>query len=445
MKVCSVSSYQYLCELEPTYVGNGVTELIAACAFNNTANGVGPFSFTHALVAQLRKLVHMPSFNVGYLYNLLFTEIQSLRIEDAQRKKAPVHLVLTQDHRLPRSITISANMSRILSSLGPLGGSGSLGMSPTPQPGSSSESPNLSEGSISLSSGSGASPATSMSELPEYPRLLFSIRLSEDIKPTQLSTELFADWLGTIPIDTKSVRIEAGFASDSTLLMVSLPIAMLGYLPDDPAITMLGVIRSANLLTWKEEDSSTFKASVASAKDEKGEVPDIHARNDGLTKHSHTWELQRVEKNCQDLFEKTQAEFTKLDDVVKDQGNLLIELQKRNKNLEERHLELEKVNEELYELGRTETKTIREQLDKEIQPQVKHIEEFLQRVANLIHDMRALPQINDTLEKLARTVQKLEQDMSDRPEIKDTLTLARAVQKLEQDMSELKGRSSSGG
>jgi hypothetical protein len=250
---------------------------------------VGPFSFTHALVAQLRKLVHIPSFTVGYLYNLLFTEIQSLRIEDAQRKKAPVHLVLTQDHRLPRSLTISAKKPRVPSSLGPAGCSAGPGMSPTPQPGSSSESPDPSGGNISPLSSSEASSATSTSELPEYPRLLFSIRISEDIKPSQLSTELFADWLAILPIDAKSVRIEAGFASDSTLLMVSLPIAMLGYLPDDPAITMLGVIRSTNLLTLKGGDPSTFKSSVASARDKKGEASDNSVDNDGLTEQFHTW------------------------------------------------------------------------------------------------------------------------------------------------------------
>ena len=89
--------------------GNGVTELLTACAFNSIANGVGPFSFTHVLISQLQKLVHMPAFSDGY--NLLFAEIQNWRLENSQHKKAPIHLVLTQDHRLPRSITLSAKRS----------------------------------------------------------------------------------------------------------------------------------------------------------------------------------------------------------------------------------------------------------------------------------------------------------------------------------------------
>ena len=239
-----------------------MTELLAACAFNSSANGVGPYSFTHALISQLRKLVLMPSFTVGYLYNLLFTEIQSLRIDDAQRKKAPIHLVLTQDHRLPRSIRISAKLpnSKInRPSVHPISGHIPLAdncwnLEPTsvPQDSSSSQSSERSSGVFSPDINDRVSSSSSISQLTEYPRLLFSIRISENIKPNELSPELFADWLGTLPLSTKSVRVEAGFASDSTILMVSMPIALLGYLPDHPAITMLGLTRSTNLLSAVE-------------------------------------------------------------------------------------------------------------------------------------------------------------------------------------------------
>jgi hypothetical protein len=205
----------------------------------------------------------MPSFTVGYLYNLLFTEIQSLRIDDAQRKKAPIHLVLTQDHRLPRSIRISAkprcpslNRPSVPSISGrvPLGdNSWNFQSTSAPQGSSSSQSSERSSGVFSPDSNDGGSSSSSISQLSEYPRLLFSIRISEDIKPNELSPELFADWIGTLPLSTKSVRVEAGFASDSTLLMVSMPIALLGYLPDDPAITMLGLTRSTNLLSTIED------------------------------------------------------------------------------------------------------------------------------------------------------------------------------------------------
>lgn len=235
-----------------------MTELLAACAFNSIANGVGPYSFTHALSSQLRKLARMPSFAVGHLYNLIFTEIQNLRIEDAQRKKAPIHLVLTQDRRLPRSIRISAkppsphlNSSSVPSISGRtpmVRNAWNNEVYPAPPDAGSSQSSERSNSIFSPDMNDDGSSSSSISELPEYPRLLFSIRISENIKPNELSPELFADWLGTLPLAAKSVRVEAGFASDSTLLMVSMPIALLGYLPDDPAVTMLGTTRSANLI-----------------------------------------------------------------------------------------------------------------------------------------------------------------------------------------------------
>jgi len=36
--------------------GNGVTELICACPFDGQANGVGHYSFTRALITELRFL-----------------------------------------------------------------------------------------------------------------------------------------------------------------------------------------------------------------------------------------------------------------------------------------------------------------------------------------------------------------------------------------------------
>lgn len=237
--------------------GNGVTELIAACAFNNTANGVGPFSFTHALISQLRKLVQMPSFTVGYLYNLLFADIQTLRVDGEHRKKVPIHLVLTQDHRLPRSITLSAKRRIFSNPFQPsISSDQNHGSATAQEPQADSSGHSVASVNSSLSGDASVpSSTTSISQLPEYPRLLFSIHISEDIKPKNLSTQLFADWLTALPIETKSVRIEAGFASDSTLLLVSMPVAMLGYLSINPAITILGTARSGNLVSSATQNS----------------------------------------------------------------------------------------------------------------------------------------------------------------------------------------------
>jgi hypothetical protein len=77
---------------------------------------------------------------------------------------------------------------------------------------------------------------------------LFSIRISEDVKANELSSEIFLDWLKRLPIKANLVRVEAGFASDSTLVMFSILPAILGYLPDNPAMTLLGTIKSKNIM-----------------------------------------------------------------------------------------------------------------------------------------------------------------------------------------------------
>jgi hypothetical protein len=255
--------------------GNGVTELIAACAYNAIANGVGPFSFTHALISRLRILASLPYFTIGFLYNALFTEIQSWRIEDSRYKKAPIHLVLSQNNERPRSIRLSSRLRLLKRSFGgtssdaqgylegPLSSlsfnaisSSSSAVPPHYQISSSdnTSAPSQTTTSSKRESGLWLSPSpTSSMELPEYPRLLFSIRIQEDVRSTDLSIEMFTDWLRDVPVSSCLVRVEAGFASDSTILMVSMPAAMVAYLPSDPAIIMLGVVRSKNLLTQPEQ------------------------------------------------------------------------------------------------------------------------------------------------------------------------------------------------
>jgi hypothetical protein len=90
--------------------GDGVTELISACAYNSQANGVGSYSFTKELIIELQQLSQQPSFTVAELYRNIFCRIQSRRPEDEGRRErhpAPIHLSLTQDHPIfPRTIQI---------------------------------------------------------------------------------------------------------------------------------------------------------------------------------------------------------------------------------------------------------------------------------------------------------------------------------------------------
>jgi hypothetical protein len=92
--------------------GCGVIEMISACAYNATANGVGYYSFTRELTIGLSK---RPSFPVADLFRNMFSRIQARRLEDGrERHPAPVHFSLTQDNPdFPRSIQLSVRPGHI--------------------------------------------------------------------------------------------------------------------------------------------------------------------------------------------------------------------------------------------------------------------------------------------------------------------------------------------
>jgi len=60
-----------------------------------------------------------------------------------------------------------------------------------------------------------------------------------------------------MPALADEVKVEVGFASFSTLLVVSILIALWCYLPDDLAIAVVGLIKSSNLSTGEYAVSKT--------------------------------------------------------------------------------------------------------------------------------------------------------------------------------------------
>jgi hypothetical protein len=95
----------------------------------------------------------------------------------------------------------------------------------------------------------------------EAPRLAFSVRLSDNFKPGEDIKDLFVEWLRNIPTIAKEVKIEACFDSFSTLLIISLPLSLLAYLPHDPSLISLGPILSGNrVLDCHSEISTSLKS-----------------------------------------------------------------------------------------------------------------------------------------------------------------------------------------
>lgn len=220
--------------------GNGTTELIAACAY--TPAGVPSYSFTKELETELRELSTLSSFSVGNLYDNVFSRVRIRMSEEGREHQSPVYLPLTQDSpRSPRSIRLSihrdggiANFpSRLFSDV-------THGLlSPESDVFGITGGMNGDTAGISYKTSS----ATAVGPTP---RMAFAIRLAEDFRVGDLSADLFSEWLRNIPASVEQVKIEAGFHSYSSLLIVSVPVCMSIYMPKDPAVISLGPITSFN-------------------------------------------------------------------------------------------------------------------------------------------------------------------------------------------------------
>lgn len=222
--------------------GNGITELIAACGFEDFAPGVGEHSFTRSLIEELRYYGQRPGpISTAFLHNKVLARAKKSwnpRYQSAgaqERRKTPIHIHLA-DRSKQRCIELTplAFPPELRDTLSQ---SGSL--APSTSPSEVSEMSNL-----------GGSSQTSLNEVwpdPEHnsPKVLISVALEED---QFLRTEDVLDWLKSFPALAKCVHIESAYKSDSTLLLLSLPVALWDMLPNDPAISFVAFVKSANLL-----------------------------------------------------------------------------------------------------------------------------------------------------------------------------------------------------
>jgi hypothetical protein len=238
-----------------TNSGSQANELIAACAYNSRANGVGPYSFTNALVIELKALAKKSSFTAGELYSNIFCRTQSRMPEDGvERHPAPIHLILTHERPSIRSIQLSV----LPSALDSHDQSEKAAMKCEPE----NLQNEIADNEMTTFNTAPSSPILSPSSLPiigsKAPRLVFSVRLKETIKASDLSRDLFVDWLREIPAAVAGIEIEAGFDSYSTLLIVSMPMKLASYIPKDPAIVCLGPITSSNQVFERRQRSSAL-------------------------------------------------------------------------------------------------------------------------------------------------------------------------------------------
>jgi hypothetical protein len=320
--------------LAGTGAGNGVTELMSASAYDVRANVVGHFSFSQALIIELRLLSRKPTFSVGELYENVYRRCQHHLPRGVAREHypAPVHLPLTKDKGYPRSLHLSIHRKKAnaefhqlvkcplqeatntkkrplddgppdLTSKRPCGSSGvgvseGTDLSVLPPlstsnviPSQNSVAPILS--ALDTDDGSGSNAASSQSlntslnslepdskgriSKDQSIRVLLAIRLEENVEPKDMAPKDFTEWFRALPAPVKGVevKVEAAFACNSTLVLISLPLSLWTYLPQHPAVTSLGTIKSSNFLstlqTCQIPYSTASESRNHSARNQNGE------------------------------------------------------------------------------------------------------------------------------------------------------------------------------
>ena len=220
--------------------GSGITEVIAACGFETWAPSVGQHSFTRSLIEELKHLRRTAPFSTALLHNMVLSRVKywkpryGTRASDLERRKTPIYIVLSNETR-QRSIEITPVSVR----------DGALGFS------SSSPQKSVSPGSsVSLEAKDGSS--SSKSSIDEVwpdegfrcPKVLISVALEEE---QWLSPQQWEDWLRSIPGLVKFANVEGVYGSDSTLLLLSVPVAVWNLIPADPAVAFVGFSRTQEL------------------------------------------------------------------------------------------------------------------------------------------------------------------------------------------------------
>lgn len=241
--------------------GKGVTELIAACGFEAFAPGVGEHSFTRSLIEELKYLSQRcDSVTTALLHNKVLARIKKSwnprysSNGSQERRRTPIHIHLSDDTK-QRCIKLAPLQP--LTACTP--SSNSLHASSS---GSSDPSTSASEDVDMI--GSDETSPSSLSEVwPdkkfESPKVLISVALQED---QRLNAEDWLEWLKSVPALANLVQVEGVFKSDSTLLILTLPVALWDSIPRDPAVTFLAFVRSHNLSNPSHQHSQGISTAV---------------------------------------------------------------------------------------------------------------------------------------------------------------------------------------
>lgn len=236
----------------------GVTEIIAACGFETIAPGVGKHSFTRSLIGELKYLSSRPSFSAALLHNQVLARIKYFNPRYAtgghrEPRRTPVYIVLANEAK-KRSIEL---VPMVLQD--PLTINNGLAIISPAQVSTPSSGISDDVDTQSLQSSKSSIDEIWHDAQSNYPRVLISIALEED---QLLRCDEWTEWLKSIPTFANTVAVEGVYQSDSTLFLLSLPVAVWDMLPEGPAISFIGFVKTSNMLTTPKKLTPAIVTSL---------------------------------------------------------------------------------------------------------------------------------------------------------------------------------------
>ena len=226
--------------------GSGVTEVIAACGFETWAPGVGEHSFTRSLIDELRYWSHGLTLSVAMLHNKVLSRIKYWKPRfgmtgEHEHRKTPIYIVISHEGN-QRSIGLIPLQRNGPPSVGRVDASTQRLHSGSSE--SSNEAQSIADDSL-LDSSQSSIDRVWPDRGFDHPKVLISLSLEED---QSLYMDTWVDWIRSVPALIRYTKVDGIFKSSSTLLLLSIPVALWDLLPKDPAISFIGFVNSSNLL-----------------------------------------------------------------------------------------------------------------------------------------------------------------------------------------------------
>jgi hypothetical protein len=225
--------------------GQSITETISASSWDAIAPDPGRYSFTNALIEVLEEW-RQRTFSAAMLHAEILARLKHPRPilingKHFEARSTPVHFMMTSNHKAP-SIELCRLVPRKREPPSPVSPPNELAFWDHPS------RPRMIEGRNPAEQ----YPLTSNFRMPrisepneDEPHVLISLALEDD---QRLDLNDWETWLAAFPSIAKYVKVQGVFKSHSNLLLLSLPVMVWDFLPDDPACSFVAFIRSNNLL-----------------------------------------------------------------------------------------------------------------------------------------------------------------------------------------------------